>query len=1127
MINFYNPPKPGVHTTVVTPGNMGPGRMSDGIRTLSWRKLLSILSFIVVFSCVSMQSFAQGRTVSGKVTAQEDNSALPGVNITVKGTTTGTVTDASGSYSLTAPDNATLVFSFIGYTTEEVPIGNRNTIDIALLPDVQALQEVVVTGYTVQEKKDLTSAVAVIKPKELLSVAATSVEQQLQGRAAGVTVTNSNVPGQGANVRIRGFGTLGNNDPLYIIDGVPTKDNLANFNQNDIESIQILKDATSASIYGARAGNGVIIITTKKGKSGEPKVTFDAYYGIQQPRRLLEMLNTAEYGDYLWQSKKNAGVVNATTGNPEQGQYGNGPDPIIPDYIVPSGAFEGDPRVNPANYSINRFDQAGNNNSAFGSSVFQITRANRTGTKWLEEIFAPAPQQNYQLGVSGGSENANYSFSVGHFNQESMLIHNGFKRYTVRANTSFKIKNKIRLGENLQVLYARRQGSFGNQSEGNEVSMAYRMQPIVPVYDISGNFAGTLGNNLGNAKNPVALLTRAKENGYQDIRIFGNTFAELDFLKNFTARTSFGLDATVGRGRYASAPDPESSEPGRFYNFYADMNYRYSWTWTNTLNYKLNIGEIHNLNINVGTEAIAGFGEYQFGSRDRFIVTGSNVIPTDFRYLDAGNPQFQNVGGRATTNFRLFSYFGQLNYTLMDKYLFQAILRRDASSRFLSATRYATFPAFSVGWRVSEEAFMDGVPLISDLKLRAGWGQTGNQDGISDINAYQTFGNSIYDFGYSLSGNPNGYDLAFGLNKFGNPQGKWEATTSTNLGLDLGLLENKVEVNFDWFNRLTEDILLNISQPGALGLGETPSFNVASVRNRGVDLGINYTDRFMNDQLDFSAGLIFSTYRNSVTVIDPLNEGAFITGPGLRVPPVTRSQKGYPISSFYGYIVDGIFQTPEEAAAAPSFPGYNDAPVLIDGQTQLGVGKFRYRDLNGDGQISSDDQTFIGNPHPDFTYGLNLSAGFKGFELSAFVQGVQGNEIFNYVKYWTDFNTFQGNRSTRVLYDSWRPGKTDAKLPILDENDAISSRPSTYFIEDGSYLRLKNLQLAYSLPSSLISKLGIGQIRLYVQGQNLLTSTRYEGLDPELTQRGDRQIGVDEGVFPTPKIYLFGLNVGF
>lgn len=1089
------------------------------------KKLYVCLSF-AAFMMASSIVMAQQRTVTGTV-SDEQGDPMPGVNILVKGTSIGTATDVNGSFSIDTPgDDAVLVVSFVGYATTEVPLNSRSVVTVQMTPDVTTLSELVVTGYTLQEKKDITSAVTVVSSKDLLEVAATSVEQQLQGRAAGVMVTNSNVPGQGANVRIRGYGTLGNNDPLYVIDGVPTTDNLANFNQNDIESIQILKDATSASIYGSRAGNGVIIITTKKGKAGEPKITFDAYYGIQKPRRFLDLLNTQEYGEYLWASKRNANVVNAVTGNPEHGQYGNGASPLIPDYLVPSGAFEGDPRVNPENYSSTRFLPDGTNNPAFGSTVFQITRTNKTGTDWLNEIFDPAPQQNYQLGVSGGNDNGRYAFSVGHFNQESMLLYNGFKRYTMRANTEFSIRKKLRIGENLQVLYAKRQGTFGNQSEGNEVSMAYRMQPIVPVYDIKGNFAGTLGNNLGNAKNPVAMLWRAKNNGYEDVRIFGNVFAEVDLLKDFTARTSFGVDGTVGRGRYAGAPDPESSEPGRFYNFYADFNYRYSWTWTNTLNYRTTINELHDVNVNVGMESIKYFGEYQFGRRDRYI-TGDPTIPSTLRYLNNGNPLFQSNGGNPSVDYTLFSYFGQLNYTFNDRYLFQAIVRRDASSRFLSAQRYATFPAFSVGWRVSEEGFLRDVGLISDLKLRAGWGQTGNQSGISDYNAYSTYSTDVYSGGYSLSGNPNGYDLSFVIDKFGNSAGKWETTTSTNVGFDLGLLQNKVEVNFDWYNRLTDDVLLQLGLPYALGRAGAPAFNVASVRNTGIDLSLNYTDNLTQD-LRFSGGLIFSTYNNEVTLIDPVNEKAFITGFGLRIPAVTRSIKGEPISSFYGYVIDGIFQTQEEAANAPSFPGYNDATVYVNGAEQKGVGKFKYRDVDGDGIISSADQTFIGNPHPDFTYGLNLNVGYKGFDLTLFLQGVQGNDIFNYVRYWTDFNTFQGNRSKRVLYDSWTPERANAKLPILDENDAISSRPSTYFIEDGSYLRLKNVQLAYTFPSSLISKIGLSDCRLYIQGQNMWTATQYSGLDPELSLRGNnnQQIGVDEGIFPTPKTVIVGLNLG-
>ncbi len=1045
------------------------------------------------------------------------------------------MTDIDGKYNLSVPgDDAVLVFSYIGFKTQEIPANAQSTLDIALAPDVNSLQEVVVVGYGTQKKSDLTSAIAVVDPQELLSVKTTSVAQQLQGRAPGVTVTSSNVPGQGANVRVRGFGTLGNNDPLYVIDGVPTKDNLANFNQNDIESIQILKDATSASIYGARAGNGVIIITTKKGAQGAPKVTLDTYYGIQTPRKLLSLLNTQEYGQYLWRSKRNAGVVSQDTGNPANGQYGNGAEPVIPDYIVPSGAFEGDPRVDPANYSNQRFFPDGTNNPAFGSEVFQITRANKEGTDWLNEIFKPAPMREIQLGVSGGSETARYSFSTGIFDQRSMLQYNGFKRYSLRANTEFTVKKKIRIGENLQVLYANRNGSFGDQAEGNEVSFAYRMQPIVPVYDIAGNFAGSLGNNLGNAKNPLARLYRFKDNGYQDFRVFGNAYAEVDLLPGLTARTSLGLDATVGRGKTAEAPDIENSEAGRFYNFRANFNYRYTWTWTNTLNYTLDLGDIHHFNITAGTEAIQGYQEFQEGFRDRYIISDP-VIPQNLRYLEAGNPQFQSNNSYVQSDYALWSYFGQVNYTLMDKYLLQGTLRRDASSRFLGDNRSDVFPAISAGWRISQEEFLQGISAITDLKIRAGWGQTGNQDGINDYNSFETYDTDIYRAGYSVTGNPNGYNLAFALRKFGNPRGKWETTTSTNVGFDLGLFQQKVEVNFDWYNRLTDDILLQIQLPYALGNGDFPSFNAASVRNRGVDLGINYYETLLDGKLNLSIGGVFSTYKNAVTVIDPQNDEAFIQGFSLRTPPVTRSIKGEPISSFYGYTIDGIIQSntaaTDGAVDGVTFPGYYDATVYIDGKPQQGTGKFIYRDLDGDNVITSADQGYIGSPHPDFTYGLNLRAEYKGLELTAFLQGVQGNDVFNYVRYWTDFNTFQGNRTKDVLYNSWTPTNTNSKLPILDENDAISSRPSTYFVEDGSYARIKNLQLAYSLPESVLTSMGIGitKVRVYVQAQNLVTFTKYSGLDPELSLRdnNNNQIGVDEGVFPTPKVFLFGLNLGF
>jgi TonB-dependent starch-binding outer membrane protein SusC len=1071
-------------------------------------------SFLVLFFLsLGFISTAQTRDVTGSI-KDENSEPLVGASVVVKGTTNGVITDTDGKFTIKAEPNSTLVFSFVGFKTKEAALGSQSTLDIQL--ESSTLEEVVVTGYSTQKKKDLTGAVTVVETKDLLAVPATSVEQQLQGRAAGVQVINSNVPGEGGTIRIRGFGTLGNNNPLFIIDGIPTTDNLSNINQNDIESIQILKDATSASIYGSRASNGVIIITTKRGKTGDPKLTFDYYYGSQNPFNFPELLNTQQYGDYLWASKRNAGVVKKENGNPENGQYGNGKDPKIPDYVVPSGAFEGDARVNPANYSNNRFSD-----SKFGSSVFQITKANKVGTKWLEEIFQNAPMQNFQLGVSGATDKAKYAVSANYFNQNSILKFNSFDRFTLRANTELNIKNKVRIGENLQLAYAKRTGQYGNQSEGNEIFMAYRMQPIVPILDIQGNYAGTLGNNLGNASNPYANLERGQVNGFRDFRVFGNTYLEADLIKDLTFRSSLGLDLTFGSGSYAGFPTPENSEGGRTYSYYTNNQNRYSLIWQNTLRYAFNLGDDNKFNAYVGTEAIQQLGQFTEASRNNYF-SGDPTL----RFLSAGDPSTQSNNGFVFNDYRLFSYFGRLEYNIKDKYLLQGTMRYDASSRFRSAARFAAFPGVSAAWTISEEDFLKGNSLISYLKLRAGWGITGNQD-IGDYNAFSTYFSNPFNNGYSFS-NPNGYNFGFSRGFIGNPNAKWEKTRSINVGLDAGLMNNKLEFNLDVWDRLTTDMLIrpeySLLYTGSAGVANA---NVASVSNKGIDLGLTYRDRKGDFSYNISANI--STYTNEVLEIDPLNEKAAILGPSLRFAiPVTRSEKGRPLSSYYAYQIDGIFQSAAEAAAAPVYKGYSDATVFINGQAQKGVGKFRYRDVNGDNIINEKDQTFIGSPHPDFTYGLNLNLAYKGFDLTIFGQGVQGNQLFNYVKYWTDFNTFQGGRSIRILNNSWVPGKTDATLPILDENDAFSSQPSSYFIEDGSYLRIKNLQLAYTLPVKMVSKYGLSNVRFYLQGQNIATFTKYKGLDPEVAVRGNaNEFGIDEGILPASRTFLVGLNLAF
>lgn len=518
---------------------------------------MPVLLITWLLSLSAMAQVTTDRKVSGRILDGSDNKGLPGVNIVVKGTQTGVTSDAEGRYTVNVPTGRnTLIISAIGYASQEAEVGNRSEINLTLRGDIKTLDEVVVTGYGSQAKRDITGAVATVDTKQLLSVPATNVGQALQGRVAGVTVGNENSPGGGVMVRIRGFGTINDNSPLYVIDGVPTKGNLNTLNLNDVESLQVLKDASAASIYGSRAGNGVVIITTKKGKAGKPKFTYDTYYGSQRHGKLLSLLNTQEFAQLTWESKINSGEVGAN-GNPSHSQFGNGATPVIPDYILPSGASASDPRVaqNPDGAYVNY------NNDINSSRFLLITQANKTGTNWMEEIFRTAPIQNHQIGVSGGSENGRYAMSLNYFNQDGIMKYTGYKRYSLRSNTEFNVNKHIRVGQNFQAAYGERIGQpNGNSNESNPISFAYRIQPIIPVYDVAGNFAGTRGADLGNAFNPVADLYRNKDNVEKEVRLFGNAFAEVDILPNLTARTSFGIDYNLYNYRNYSIRNIEASE---------------------------------------------------------------------------------------------------------------------------------------------------------------------------------------------------------------------------------------------------------------------------------------------------------------------------------------------------------------------------------------------------------------------------------------------------------------------------------------------------------------------------------------------------------------------------------------
>ena len=1048
---------------------------------------------------MSMTVFGQGTNRTGRVTAQADGTGIPGVNVTIKGTTRGVTSDASGNFQVTAPNDAVLVISYIGFKSQEIPVGSKSVINVTLTEEVASLSEVVVTGYSAQSRRDITGAVATVNTKDLLSIPATDVSQQLQGRVAGVTVTNDATPGGGATVRIRGFGTIGNNDPLYIIDGVPTQ-NLGTINPNDIETFQVLKDASASSIYGSRAANGVVIITTKKGKAGVSQITFSTYYGSQQWAKKGEVLNAQDLGRYLYLADVGAGKT------PSHGQYTFGPtgDVTIPAYVFPSAGKEGTAAVDPKLYSLTP------------DNIYPITRS--ANTNWFDEVSQTAPIQNYQIGATGGSETGRYALTANYFSQDGTVKYIGYDRYSIRANTEFTVKKRIRVGENLTVAYSSRKGGFNNNEEQNAVSGAYKHHPLLPVYDIAGNFAGSRGLNLGNNENPVATLYRQRDNRYNSLRVFGNVYAEVDLPAGFSARTSIGIDANGDRAKYLRRANPEYIE-GNFNLELNDQNrYNYQWVWTNTLSYTKTINSVHKFDAFVGTEAIRQYQEYFDAFRSGFFNDQLSIQS----YLDLGSRASSANSGRIEQDYSLFSIFGKVNYALGDKYLFQAILRQDKSSRFLTASNSALFPAVSAGWRISEEDFFkNNVTFVNDLKIRAGYGITGNQ-AIGDYNAYTTYRSDTYHNGYPIDGSTTTPTPGFSPQRFGNPNAKWESTASTNLGFDLTMLNNKLEVNFDVWSRTTTDMLFTTPFTFTAGDADIPAYNVGSMRNRGVDLAVSYRNKVGDFRYSVSGNV--ATYRNEVLRLNDSDNTQYF-GYSSRVPGggVTVTQAGLPISSFFGYKVLGIFQTADEAKAWPQFgtSTYNQP------------GKFKFADVNGDGKITDADRTVIGSPHPDFTYGLNVNLGYKAFDLTLFGSGSQGNQIFNYTRYFTDFNTFQGNRSHRALYDAWLPTNTGGTTPTPDANDQTSSLPSTYFIEDGSYFRLKNVQLGYTIPRTVLSRLGLGTCQVYVQGQNLLTFTKYTGLNPEISIsnnfNGDknRNLGFDGGYLPVSRTLLVGLNLSF
>ncbi|WP_318308058.1 SusC/RagA family TonB-linked outer membrane protein [Flagellimonas crocea] len=1015
-------------------------------------------------------------TITGTV-VDNFGTPLPGTNVIVKGTTNGTQTDFDGNYSITAPSDATLIFSYVGFKTVEIPVNGNATLDVTMQEDAAALDEVVVTGYGSQTRGELTGSVGTVDVAEATKTPVVNAAEALQGRVSGVTITNNGSPGSTPVVRIRGYGTGNSNDPLYIIDGVQTDDAsiLNSINPADIQQLNVLKDG-AAAIYGARASNGVVIVTTKSGgyNLNTAKVSLDMYTGFSTATNLPELLNAEQHGQMIWQSIINDG------GTPSHPQYGNGPTPVVPQTI------QGDVPV--------------------------TMNVRPGGTDWLDEIYRTAITQNASITLENGNEKSKFLFSAGYLNRQGIQIHTGFKRGNVRLNSEFKIGDKIRIGEHANISFDRRSGG---QSWYN---FATRMSPLVPVYDAEGNFAGSYSNSngLSNPNNPVAEATRQKDNFAKTFRVFGDIYATVDIIDGLQFKTSLGGSIRAFNDRRFRPLIPESPEPIATNTLTEADQDTYEWVWTNTLNYKKSFGN-HNLNALIGIEALDNHGK------------GKEISRTDYFFETPDYYLLSNGGGAANVAYAydnassLYSLFGTVNYDYDGRYLFTATVRRDESSRFIGDNKSDVFPSFSAGWVVSNESFWPTDSFMSRLKLKGSWGQLGNQ--TLPVNNPTTnisiLSEQYANYVYTGSGGAAQGAL---LSAAGNPNLRWETSETTNFGIELGFFDNRLNFSAEYFTITTKDLINQDEQLfSSTAIDAAPPYvNLGSIENKGVDATLSYSDQ-TDSGFSYGIDVNFSSYKNEV--VDLIS--AFQTGfGGFRTTgTVTRTQEGQPISSFYGRVVEGIFASESEVANAADQGFETNAD---------GVGRFRYKDLNNDGTIDDEDRTFIGSPHPDFTYGINLRLGYKGFDMSAFFQGSQGNDIFNNDKVYTDLPTFfDANRSVRVL-DSWTPDNLDAQLPALSQSITNNEgTPSTFFVEDGSYMRLKNLQIGYTFNEQVSSYLGMDSVRLYLQGTNLFTITDYNGVDPELPPRfvngsiDNLTIGVSDNNYPLASIYSFGVNLKF
>lgn len=1000
---------------------------------------------------MSVISYAQQFQVKGLVCSKMDNEPIIGATVMEKGTNNGVITDLDGHFSLQVRnEKAQLLVSYVGFTTQTV--NAASFLNVLLSEDTQNLEEVVVVGYQTQRKVDLTGAVSVVDMKKPISESNPNMLNSLQGKVPGVQISTDAAPGGGGTkIRVRGMSTMNGNDPLYIIDGVPTTENMNSLSSSDIESIQVLKDASSASIYGSRAANGVIIITTKKGSGNRLSVNVDISGSYQTVAKQFEMLNAQQWGEAYWAANKNAGL------KPSHPFYGNGDTPVLKEYLDTSG------------------------------------KVRASDTNWQDAIYRSAWTQNYSVSVMNSGEKGSVLFSANYTNQDGLMDYTYFQRFSARVNSTYKISKYVSVGENLMVAKWNDLG-YSTQDDRGIPYGAMRQHPAIPVKDADGKYTNPLDLASSDIANPLHELYNGRDNSTDSWRIFGNAYLEVFPVKGLSLKSNIGIEHVQFLNQALTRKIQQSDKNG-VSRAYGQGD---TWTWTNTANYNLQLNN-HKLTLLGGTEAIS----YKYNGLSAYRDT-YKFEDDHYMVIDAGEGVQTNGGGKSA--WALFSLFAKADYSWKDRYLLSATIRRDATSRLHKDNNSGVFPAFSLAWRLSEEDFMPESDILSNAKVRLGWGQTGNSAIDNSYASYSTYRYDVGNGAYDLNGTGNSTLAGIIVSSSGNPDLKWETTTQTNIGLDLGFFANSLNVSFDYYIKNTKDMLTIPPTLSVAGENAAMWMNTGSMKNHGIELMIDYKSP---EYGDFSWGgmLNVSRYKNEV---EKLNNSVNVIGGDYRLI------EGQPMGVYYGYVVDGIFQSDDEAR--------NHAD-----QQGKGAGRLKYRDIDGNGVVNEKDQCVIGDPNPDFSIGLNLDFNYKRFTLSAFFTGDFGFDIYNTTKRQLDFMTFGGtstNRGVSVL-DAWSPTHTHTSIPALTVTDNNNEgRMSTYYVEDGSYLKLKYVKLKYDLPDKWIQKFGASALSIYGQIENLFTITGYSGLDPELPL-GTYGARVDSAPYPMARTFSMGLNLKF